>query len=90
MGGRVSAEGHRPILILTPEIFQGFAAMLATIVTSALSLLTLGLGAWLVLAGVTILLMLGRASVLFCLAVIVIGLALFVIGSIDSGRIMLG
>ena len=63
--------------------------MLATIITSALALLSLGLGAWLVLAGVAILLMLGRASVLFCLAVIVIGLALFVIGSIGSGRIML-
>ncbi|TCP95273.1 hypothetical protein C8J46_1142 [Sphingomonas sp. PP-F2F-A104-K0414] len=63
--------------------------MLATIITSALALLSLGLGAWLVLAGVAILLMLGRASVLFCLAVIVIGLALFVIGSIGTGRIMI-
>ncbi len=63
--------------------------MLATIVTSELPLLSLGLGVWLVLAGVVILLMLGRASVLFCLAVIVIGLALFVIGSIGTGRILL-
>ncbi|TCP95158.1 hypothetical protein C8J46_11614 [Sphingomonas sp. PP-F2F-A104-K0414] len=63
--------------------------MLATIITYALALLSLGLGAWLVLSGVVILLMLGRASVLFCLAVIAIGLALFVIGSIGSGRIML-
>ena len=89
MGGRVSAEGHRPILIPTPEIFQGSAAMLATIITSALALLSLGLGAWLVLAGVAILMMLGRASVLFCLAVAVIGLALFMIGAIGTGRIML-
>ncbi|MES3099292.1 hypothetical protein [Sphingomonas faeni] len=63
--------------------------MLATIVTSALPLLSLGLGVWLVLAGVVILLMLGRASVLFCLAVIVVGLALFVIGSVGTGRILL-
>ncbi len=63
--------------------------MLATIITSALALLSLGLGVWLVLAGVVILLMLGRASVLFCLAVSVIGLALFVIGSIGTGRILL-
>lgn len=63
--------------------------MPATIITSALPLLSLELGAWLVLAGIVILLMLGRASVLFCLAVIAIGLALFVIGSIGTGRILL-
>ncbi len=89
MGGRFGAEGHRPTLIPTPEIFQGSAAMLATIITSALPLLSLGLGAWMVLAGVVILLVLGRGSVLFCLAVIVIGLALFFIGSIGAGRIMI-
>lgn len=99
MGGRFGAEGHRPILILTPEIIQGSPVTLALCINLLAAIIALGVGAMAVLAGSVGLALgkpdpfriaIGEPLFLRCaVATILIGLALFFAGSIAAIRLSL-
>jgi len=97
MGGRFGAEGHRPILIPTPEISRIAPVTLAACINTTVSLAALGVGAWLVLAGAVGLVtgdlrdsrtIIGDVLYLrFCVALIVVGLFVFFVGAIATARL---